>query len=83
MGRFESNRVGLGNAVQIMSYLRGIVPGANEKIVQIVESSGGVLYLLTELEKHRSMALEGLERACAIQPAKQRLVALLEHFVPK
>jgi geranylgeranyl pyrophosphate synthase len=61
----------------------GSVPGANEKIVQIVESSGGVLYLLTELEKHRSMALEGLERACAIQPAKQRLVALLEHFVPK
>ena len=59
------------------------VPEAVEKIHQIVESSGGVLYLLAELEKHRSMALEGLERACAIQPAKQRLVALLNYFVPQ
>jgi len=61
----------------------GSMPGANEKIVQIVESSGGVLYLLAELEKHRTMALEGLERACAIEPARQQLVVALEHFLPK
>lgn len=61
----------------------GSVPDVSGKIYQLVESSGGVLYVLAELEKHRSMALEGLERASAIQPAKQRLVDLLEHFVPK
>jgi geranylgeranyl pyrophosphate synthase len=63
--------------------MSGSVPGAVEKIHQIVESSGGVLYLLAELEKHRSLALEGLERACAVQPAKQKLVTLLEYFGPK
>jgi octaprenyl-diphosphate synthase len=61
----------------------GSVPGAFGKIYQIVESSGGVLYLLAELEKHRSLALEGLERACPHQPAKQQLVSLLDYFVPK
>jgi geranylgeranyl pyrophosphate synthase len=61
--------------------MAGSVPGAVDKIYQIVESSGGVLYLLAELEKHRSLALEGLERAGAIQPAKQRLISLVEHFV--
>jgi len=60
----------------------GSVPGAIEKLYQLVESSGGVLYLLTELEKHRILALEGLERAGAVQPAKQRLLSLLEYFVP-
>ena len=61
----------------------GSVPGAIEKIYQLVESSGGVLYLLAELEKHRTLGLKGLERACAIQPAKQRLVYLLESFASK
>ncbi len=60
----------------------GSVPRAIEKVYQVVESSGGVLYLLAELEKHRSLALEGLERAGAIQPAKQQLISLLDHFVP-
>jgi geranylgeranyl pyrophosphate synthase len=63
--------------------MSGSIPGAVEKIYQIVESSGGVLYLLAELEKHRSLALEGLERTCAVQPAKQSLVSLLEYFVPQ
>jgi geranylgeranyl pyrophosphate synthase len=61
--------------------MSGSVPGAVDQIYQIVESSGGVLYLLAELEKHRSLALEGLERAGAIQPAKQQLISLLENFV--
>ena len=60
----------------------GSVPGAIEKLYQLVESSGGVLYLLTELEKHRILAQEGLERAGAVQPAKQKLLSLLEYFVP-
>ncbi len=59
------------------------VPSAVEKIYQIVESSGCVLYLLAELEKHRSLALEGLERTGASQPAKQQLISLLEYFVPR
>lgn len=60
----------------------GSATGAVEEIYRVVESSGGVLYLLAELEKHRRLALEGLERAGALQPGRQKLVSLLEYFVP-
>jgi geranylgeranyl pyrophosphate synthase len=57
-------------------------PGDAREILEIVESSGGALYLLSELERHHNLALEGLQRSGAIQPAQGRLVALLEHFSP-
>jgi geranylgeranyl diphosphate synthase type I len=57
-------------------------PGATKEILQIVESNGGLLYLLTEIEKHRRLALEGLEQIDADQPAKQILVSLLDFFIP-
>lgn len=58
------------------------IQAAREEIYEIIEANGGVLYLLTEIEKHRKLALQGLELAEARQPARDSLSALLEQFSP-
>jgi len=52
-------------------------------ITQIIESNGGGFYLLTELDLHRQLALDGLEQAQALPPARGLLEALVDHlYIP-
>jgi competence protein ComQ len=53
-------------------------PEAAAEIVQMIEGNGGVLYLLAELDKRRSLALTGLKRAAKPSPAREALAALLD-----
>jgi geranylgeranyl pyrophosphate synthase len=48
------------------------------EIVSLIDKSGAVIYILAEIEKHRSKAIESLIRADPISPAKEMLTARLE-----
>ncbi len=47
-------------------------------ITQTIERNGGGFFLLTELDRHRQLALDGLEQAQARSPAKELLAALVD-----
>lgn len=47
------------------------------EIAEMIEQNGGTLYLQTELEIRQRMARLGLDRASASEPARSKLLALL------
>lgn len=53
-------------------------PDVAVQIVEMIEKNGGVIYLLAELDLKRNLALQALERAQAVQPARQHLNHLLD-----
>lgn len=50
---------------------------AAREALRLVEQSGAALYVATELERHRILALRALEKAGAISPAREELVSLV------
>jgi len=50
------------------------------EIIRLIDKSGSVIYILAEIEKHRSKAIESLLRADPISPAKELLTARLEEL---
>jgi geranylgeranyl pyrophosphate synthase len=58
----------------------GSNPGAVSALTQIIEENGGTLYLLVELDKHRDLALAGLDLAHVNGQDRQALVAMLDHL---
>jgi geranylgeranyl pyrophosphate synthase len=55
-------------------------PDAVGALTQIIEENGGTLYLLVELDKHRDLALAGLDLAGVNGHARQALVAMLDRL---
>ena len=50
---------------------------AAEEVVDILNRSNAALYLLTELERHRKLALDAIMRACKPSPAQETLISYL------
>ena len=55
-------------------------PGANAEIITMIEAYGGELYLHTQLDVLRKMAIDGLDQTHAILPAREGLIALLDEL---
>ncbi|MGD9091919.1 MAG: polyprenyl synthetase family protein [Anaerolineales bacterium] len=50
---------------------------AAEAALEIIDNSGAALYLLSEMERHRSLGAEALEKAVENSPARDTLLAIL------
>jgi geranylgeranyl pyrophosphate synthase len=63
-------------------YLREAVrdPGAAKQAFQMIEGSGAVIYLLTEIERHRDLAVKSLMAAHARQPARDILTSFVNQL---
>lgn len=57
-----------------------IDPAAVEELTRMIEQTGGVLYLLVELDKHYDLALAGLDASGAQSPAWDALVSALNRL---
>jgi geranylgeranyl pyrophosphate synthase len=56
-------------------------PGSAKDAAQIIEGSGAVIYLLSEIERHKSLAADHLIKAKAQSPAREALQGYLERLV--
>lgn len=55
-------------------------PIATKEFLKLIDKSGAVLYLATEMERLQSKAFTALERSQALEPARSELVGLVTEF---
>jgi len=50
---------------------------AAQRVLETLQNSGVDLFLLTEIEKHRRLALQALENAHPVSPYRETLLSML------
>lgn len=53
-----------------------------DDVIQLLEQSGAVLYLSSEIERHSGLAIVGLEKANALPPASNKLQDIIKKLTP-
>lgn len=74
--------LGDGEKSALLAYLAGNIldPQPGLRVFEILERSGVVIYILTQLEKYKAKALAGLASGEARKPARENLVAIIENL---